>query len=75
MAGGTPDIVADISACSLCEDNGACLVSAVDEYTEMAQHDDDAALHINTFTAPAMACRCRWCPRPATAFACKIRGL
>ncbi|KAK3263397.1 hypothetical protein CYMTET_27794 [Cymbomonas tetramitiformis] len=36
LAGGTPDIVADISACSFCEEDGEALVSAIDEYTDMS---------------------------------------
>ncbi|KAK3271095.1 hypothetical protein CYMTET_20535 [Cymbomonas tetramitiformis] len=52
IAGGKPDIIADISACSFCEDDGECLVSAVDEYADIARHADTAVhLNINTFTA------------------------
>ncbi|KAK3279243.1 hypothetical protein CYMTET_12863 [Cymbomonas tetramitiformis] len=51
LAGGKPDTVADISACSFCEEDGDALVSAIDEYTDMTRHVDTGALHINTFTA------------------------
>ncbi|KAK3232758.1 hypothetical protein CYMTET_56909 [Cymbomonas tetramitiformis] len=49
IAGGKPDIIADISACSFCEDDGDFLVSAVTEYTDIARHADTAALGVNTF--------------------------
>ncbi|KAK3281606.1 hypothetical protein CYMTET_10601 [Cymbomonas tetramitiformis] len=51
LAGGKPDIVADISACSFCEEDGEALVYAIDEYTDLARHVDTGALNINTFTA------------------------
>ncbi|KAK3280769.1 hypothetical protein CYMTET_11412 [Cymbomonas tetramitiformis] len=50
LTGGNPDIIADISACSFCEDDGECLVSAIDEYTDIARHAGTDALNINTFT-------------------------
>ncbi|KAK3234454.1 hypothetical protein CYMTET_55300 [Cymbomonas tetramitiformis] len=49
IAGGKPDIIAGISACSFCEDDGEFLVSAVTEYTDIARHADTAALGVNTF--------------------------
>ncbi|KAK3236578.1 hypothetical protein CYMTET_53292 [Cymbomonas tetramitiformis] len=51
LAGGKPDIVTDISACSFCEAESECLVSAVDEYIDMAQQSDGVVMNINTFTA------------------------
>ncbi|KAK3242235.1 hypothetical protein CYMTET_48067 [Cymbomonas tetramitiformis] len=51
LAGGKPDIVADVSACSFCEEDGEALVYAIDEYTGLARHVDTGALNINTFTA------------------------
>ncbi|KAK3280239.1 hypothetical protein CYMTET_11910 [Cymbomonas tetramitiformis] len=50
-AGGKPDIIADSSACSLCEDDGECLVSAVAEYTDIARNAETAAFSVDTFTA------------------------
>ncbi|KAK3273926.1 hypothetical protein CYMTET_17861 [Cymbomonas tetramitiformis] len=51
LAGGKPDIVADISACSFCEEDGEALISAIDEYTDMARRVDTGMLNVNTFTA------------------------
>ncbi|KAK3237393.1 hypothetical protein CYMTET_52530 [Cymbomonas tetramitiformis] len=51
LAGGKPDIVADISACSFCEEGGEALVYAIKEYTDLARHVDTDTLNINTFTA------------------------
>ncbi|KAK3272827.1 hypothetical protein CYMTET_18894 [Cymbomonas tetramitiformis] len=52
LASGRPDIVADLSAaCSVCEDDGECLVSAIDEYTDIVRSADTDALHINIFNA------------------------
>ncbi|KAK3261189.1 hypothetical protein CYMTET_29890 [Cymbomonas tetramitiformis] len=51
LAGGKPDIVADISACSFCEEDGEALVYAIDECTDLARHVDTGALNSNTFTA------------------------
>ncbi|KAK3283220.1 hypothetical protein CYMTET_9074 [Cymbomonas tetramitiformis] len=48
LAGGKPDIVADISACPFCEEDGEGLVYAIDEYTDLARHVDTGALNINT---------------------------
>ncbi|KAK3287681.1 hypothetical protein CYMTET_4817 [Cymbomonas tetramitiformis] len=51
QAGGKLGIVANLSACSFCEDDGECLVSAIDKYTDIAKSADTDALHVNTFTA------------------------
>ncbi|KAK3271205.1 hypothetical protein CYMTET_20433 [Cymbomonas tetramitiformis] len=51
LAGGKPDIVADVSACSFCEEDGEALVYAIDEYTDLARHVDTGALNINTVPA------------------------
>ncbi|KAK3272926.1 hypothetical protein CYMTET_18805 [Cymbomonas tetramitiformis] len=51
LAGGKPGIVTDVSASSFCEVDGGCLVSAIDEYTDLARGTDGDALHINMFTA------------------------
>ncbi|KAK3271254.1 hypothetical protein CYMTET_20386 [Cymbomonas tetramitiformis] len=51
LAGGKPDIVADISACSFCEEDGECMISAIDEYTDMARQIGTGVLNVNTFTA------------------------
>ncbi|KAK3269757.1 hypothetical protein CYMTET_21814 [Cymbomonas tetramitiformis] len=54
LAGGKPDIVSYISACSFCEGEGECLVTAaVDEFTVMAQEATEDRIHINIFTASA----------------------
>ncbi|KAK3258191.1 hypothetical protein CYMTET_32752 [Cymbomonas tetramitiformis] len=80
LAGGKPDIVADLSACSLCEDDGERLVSAIDRrvhrHCEECRQRVKDALHINTFTArndmslpvvPAAT-------RPSTAASVELRG-
>ncbi|KAK3287946.1 hypothetical protein CYMTET_4554 [Cymbomonas tetramitiformis] len=51
LAGGKPDIFADISACSFCEEDGEAMVYAITEYTDLARNVGASALNINTFTA------------------------
>ncbi|KAK3286956.1 hypothetical protein CYMTET_5513 [Cymbomonas tetramitiformis] len=51
LAGGKPDIFADLSACSFCEEDGEALVSAVTEFSELARTAGDSTFSINTFTA------------------------
>ncbi|KAK3264559.1 hypothetical protein CYMTET_26711 [Cymbomonas tetramitiformis] len=51
LAGGKPDIFADLSACSFCEEDGEALVSAVTEFSELARTAGDSTFNINTFTA------------------------
>ncbi|KAK3272940.1 hypothetical protein CYMTET_18795 [Cymbomonas tetramitiformis] len=65
IAGGKPDIVADISACSFCADDGECRVSAVDEYADIARHADTAVIDINTFTADMPVVSAAAKPSPA----------
>ncbi|KAK3241854.1 hypothetical protein CYMTET_48419 [Cymbomonas tetramitiformis] len=51
LAGGKPDIFADISACSFCEEGGEALVSAVAEFSELARTATASTFNVNTFTA------------------------
>ncbi|KAK3251236.1 hypothetical protein CYMTET_39423 [Cymbomonas tetramitiformis] len=51
LAGGKPDIFADLSACSFCEEDGEALVSAVTEFSELARAAGDSTFNVNTFTA------------------------
>ncbi|KAK3263441.1 hypothetical protein CYMTET_27751 [Cymbomonas tetramitiformis] len=51
LAGGKPDIFADLSACSFCEEDGEALVSAVTEFSELARAAGDPTFNVNTFTA------------------------
>ncbi|KAK3239539.1 hypothetical protein CYMTET_50543 [Cymbomonas tetramitiformis] len=51
LAGGKPDIFADLSACSFCEEDGEALVSAVTEFSELARTAGASTFSVNTFTA------------------------
>ncbi|KAK3251793.1 hypothetical protein CYMTET_38882 [Cymbomonas tetramitiformis] len=51
LAGGKPDIFADLSACSFCEESGEALVSAVTEFSELARTAGASTFNVNTFTA------------------------
>ncbi|KAK3242965.1 hypothetical protein CYMTET_47352 [Cymbomonas tetramitiformis] len=51
LAGGKPDIFADLSACSFCEEDGEALVSAVTEFSELACTAGTSTFNVNTFTA------------------------
>ncbi|KAK3264696.1 hypothetical protein CYMTET_26577 [Cymbomonas tetramitiformis] len=51
LAGGKPDIFADLSACSFCEEDGEALVSAVTELSELARTAGASTFSVNTFTA------------------------
>ncbi|KAK3282350.1 hypothetical protein CYMTET_9908 [Cymbomonas tetramitiformis] len=51
LAGGKPDIFADISACSFCEEDGDALMSAVTEFSELARTVGASTFNVNTFTA------------------------
>ncbi|KAK3241853.1 hypothetical protein CYMTET_48418 [Cymbomonas tetramitiformis] len=51
LAGGKPDIFADLSACSFCEEDGEALVSAVTEFSELARTAGASTFNVNTFTA------------------------
>ncbi|KAK3242292.1 hypothetical protein CYMTET_48012 [Cymbomonas tetramitiformis] len=51
LAGGRPDIFADLSACSFCEEEGEALVSAVTEFSELARTAGASTFNVNTFTA------------------------
>ncbi|KAK3241314.1 hypothetical protein CYMTET_48907 [Cymbomonas tetramitiformis] len=51
LAGGKPDIFADLSACSFCEEDGGALVSAVTEFSELARTAGASTFNVNTFTA------------------------
>ncbi|KAK3239728.1 hypothetical protein CYMTET_50373 [Cymbomonas tetramitiformis] len=51
LAGGKPDIFADLSACSFCEEDGEALVSAVTEFSELARTAGASTFNVNNFTA------------------------
>ncbi|KAK3274999.1 hypothetical protein CYMTET_16850 [Cymbomonas tetramitiformis] len=51
LAGGKPDIFADLSACFFCEEDGGAMVYAITEFTELARDVDASTFNVNTFTA------------------------
>ncbi|KAK3274213.1 hypothetical protein CYMTET_17590 [Cymbomonas tetramitiformis] len=51
LAGGKPDIFADLSACSFCEEDVEAMVYAITEFTDLARNVEASTFNVNTFTA------------------------